>query len=115
MSQPPGPPAGPPYPPPYGGPLYYGAPGPMPTNGKATASLVVGATTLVLSWCCGFGVLGLVAVGLGAKAKSEIRRTGGVQPGNGLATAGIATGVVAALLGLVVIAALIAALAYPQP
>ena len=48
------------FPPPYG---------PLPTNSKATASLVVGIVTLVLSWCCGFRVLGLVAVALG------IRRT----------------------------------------
>lgn len=107
MSYPPGPsgPSGPPdprrYPPPYG---------PPPTNAKATASLVVGIVALVLSWCCGFGVLGLVAVALGLRAKSEIRRTDGLQPGDGLATAGIALGVLAVLLGLVAVAAFVAVL-----
>jgi len=91
-------------------PQYAVAP---PTNGKATASLVVGVTTLVLSWCCGLGVLGLVAIVLGAKARSEIRRSGGYQGGAGLATAGIATGAVAVLVGLLVIAAIVVALAHP--
>ena len=59
------------------------------------------------------GVLGLVAIVLGAKARSEIRRSGGHQGGAGLATAGIATGAVAVLVGLLVIAAIVVALANP--
>lgn len=88
------------YPPPYG---YGPTPLPVP-NGKATASLVTGITTLILSWCCGLGVVGLVAVVLGVKARAEIRASGGAQSGEGVATAGIVTGIVAVLLGLLVLA-----------
>lgn len=88
------------YPPPYG---YGASPLPVP-NGKATASLVTGITTLVLSWCCGLGVVGVVAIVLGVKARAEIRASGGTQTGEGVATAGIVTGVVAVLLGLMILA-----------
>lgn len=73
------------------------------TNGRATASLITGVSTLVLSWCCGLGVLGLVAVFLGIRARTEIRLAGGTQDGDGLAVAGIVTGAVATLIGLVTV------------
>ncbi len=103
MSHPPGPP----------GPAYGGQPehpygpyyGPT-TNGKATASLAVGIGTLVFSWCCGFGLLGVIAILLGARARSEIRASYGAQDGDGLALGGIITGAIAivvALLGLALI------------
>jgi hypothetical protein len=101
----------------YGGPPYqssqpgygpaYGQPGypaPPKTNGKATAALLTGISTLVRSWCCGAGLLGLVAVVLGVKARSEIRMSGGRQDGDGMALAGIITGAVAALIGLLALA-----------
>lgn len=90
MSEQPWPPQGPP-------PGY--APVPL-TNGKATAAMVTGVSTLVLSWCCGLGLLGLVAVFLGLRARTEIRLSDGSQSGEGLAVAGIVTGVLAALIGL---------------
>lgn len=123
-------PAGPegptaPYPsaaPGYGAPGYgapgYGAPGyaapgygpgypqpgyPPPTNGKATGSLITGITTLVLSCCPGAGLLGLVALVLGVKARGEIRASQGTQGGAGLALAGIITGGIALVLGLLVV------------
>ena len=104
MSYPPGPPQ-------PGEPYAGGYPAPAPTNGKATSALIVGITTLVLSWCCGFGVLGLVAVVLGMKGRSEIRRSGGAQGGEGIALAGVVTGAVAVLVGLVVLVAVIAVIA----
>ena len=70
------------------------------TNGKATAAMITGVSTLVLSWCCGLGVLGLVAVFLGMRGRTEIRLSGGTQSGEGLAIAGIVTGVLATLIGL---------------
>ncbi len=120
MSYPPGPPQpeqpGPTQP--YGQqyPPQYGAPPPgyapvLPTNSKATAALITGITTLVLSWCCGLGVLGLVAVVLGMKGRSEVRRSQGTQTGEGLALAGIITGAVAVLIGLATIALIIAVFA----
>ncbi|MGI8899465.1 MAG: DUF4190 domain-containing protein [Nocardioides sp.] len=104
MSYPPGPPQpGEPHPGSY--------PAPAPTNGNATSSLIVGITTLVLSWCCGFGVLGLVAVVLGMKGRSEIRRSGGAQGGEGIALAGVITGAIAVLVGLLVLIAVIGVIA----
>jgi hypothetical protein len=107
MSYPPEPP-----PPGYGygyGPAY----GPVvaPTNRKATASLVTGIASLVLSWCCGLGLVGIVAVVLGVKARSEIRASGGTQQGEGLALGGIITGAVAAVLGLLILVVMIVAIA----
>jgi uncharacterized protein DUF4190 len=112
--------------PPYGQPAYgqpaYGQPagypgvGPYgfaspPTNGKATAALWSGIALLVLSWCCGLGLVGIVPIVLGAKARSEIRTSNGQQGGAGIALAGIVTGaiaVVVGLLALVVVVVLIA-------
>lgn len=89
----------------YGQPAYgqagYGGWPPAPTpNGKATAALVTGISTLVLSWCCGLGVVGVVAVVLGVQSRREVRASGGAQTGDGLALAGIITGSVAIAVGL---------------
>ena len=94
----------------YGQPGYPGYP-PVITNGKATGALITGITTLVLSWCCGAGVLGLVAVVLGMKARSEIRASAGRQSGDGMALAGIITGVVAVLIGLATVVYVVIAIA----
>ncbi len=102
MTYPPGPPQ------PAGQPAAE--PGPAstpPTNTKATSALVVGISTLVLSWCCGLGLAGLVAVVLGVKARSEIRASAGTQGGEGVALAGIVTGAVAVVVGLLVLVAVI--------
>ena len=121
MSYPPGPAPEQPEPPEqpgygqgYGQPYgpSYGAPPPgyapvLPTNTKATAALITGITALVLSWCCGLGVLGLVAVVLGMKGRSEVRRSQGTQTGEGLALAGIITGAIAVVIGLLVIALIV--------
>jgi Domain of unknown function (DUF4190) len=109
----------PPYGQPYGPQGYgqgpyppgYAYPGVVPNNGKATASLITGIATLVLSWCCGAGVLGVVAIVLGVKARSEIRASGGRQGGDGIALAGIITGAVAVLVGIVAIVVIIVGLA----
>lgn len=109
MSHPPEPP-----PPNYG--YGYGSPygqayGPhrMPTNGKATASLITGVALLVLSLCPLVGLGGLVAVVLGVRARSEIRSSGGTQQGDGLALGGIITGGIAFAVGLLVLALLVVA------
>jgi hypothetical protein len=105
---------------PHGQPTYgYGQPGypppgygypSAPSNGKATASLIVGITTLVLSWCCGVGILGAVAIVLGVRARGEIQASQGRQTGEGMAVAGIVTGVLAVLIGLASVAVIILAL-----
>ena len=123
-------PAPPPYPPPgYGDPYgqqpypqqpgqppygYYGYAGQgfmRPRNTKAVAALWTGIGALVLTLCCGAGVLGLVPIVLGVKARSEIRATGGQQDGDGMAVAGIVTGAVAVVLSIAFIAVIVIALA----
>jgi hypothetical protein len=89
----------------YGQPVAgqppYGAP--QPTNGKAQGALWSGIALLVTS-CCGLGLLGVVPVVLGVKARREIRESQGRQAGDGLAIAGIVTGAIAIVLSLVAIA-----------
>ena len=91
---------------PYGYPGYGPpAPGygfPQPTNKKATAALWTGIGSLVLIFCCGAGMVGVVAVVLGFMARGEIRRSGGMQGGDGIAIAGIIMGAIAFVLGLVI-------------
>jgi Trk-type K+ transport system membrane component len=102
MSVPPEPPSGSGYGPgpgPGWGPAYA-APPARPTNNKATASLVTGVSSLVLSWCCGLGLVGIVAVVLGVKARREIESSQGSEQGEGLALGGIITGAIATVLGL---------------
>jgi hypothetical protein len=63
-----------------------------PRETKAAASLALGVLSVVGAMC-GVGLsLGLPAIILGALAHREIRRSGGVAGGGGLATAGIFLG-----------------------
>jgi hypothetical protein len=101
----------------YGQPVPYAHPAqgaygyPPATNGKATAALWTGIGSLVLTFCCGFpGLAGIVAVVLGVLAQGQIRRSGGQQTGGGMATAGIITGAIAFVLGLVIVVLVIVAL-----
>jgi hypothetical protein len=102
----------------YGQPLPYAYPAygtygyPPKNNGKATAAMWTGIGSLVLTFCCGFpGIAGLVAIVLGVMAQGEIRRSGGQQTGSGMAVAGIATGAIAFVLGLVIVVLVIVAIA----
>jgi hypothetical protein len=92
-----------------GGGYGYAA---KPTNGKATAALWSGIGLLVLSFCCGLGVLGVVPIVLGVKARGEIRAGGGQQGGEGMALAGIITGSIAVLLGILTIVFIVVAIAH---
>ena len=85
------------YPPSY--PVY--PPGPAPatvpgTNGKAIASIVCGAASLLLCMCY---LPALAAVVLGVIALAEINRSG--QEGQGLAVGGIVLGGLSLLAGVV--------------
>lgn len=92
------------YPPPPPQP-YSGYPqGPTPTrNGLGIAALIVGLVSIFGVVCFGFGgfVLGLVAIVLGILGRGRAKR--GEANNGGVATAGIALGV----LGIVVNAALL--------
>lgn len=96
------------YPPQYPQPGYGQTP---TTNGKATASLITGIATMLVSLCCGLGLAGVVAIVLGVKARNEIRSSGGTQGGDGMALGGIITGAIAMVLGLVGLAVIIVAIA----
>lgn len=94
----------------YGQGGLYGYGAPPRTNGKATAALWTGIGSIVLTLCCGLGILGVVPIVLGVKARAEIRATGGQQEGDGMALAGIITGAVAIVLSLLFIAAIVVAI-----
>ena len=70
------------------------------TSGKAIAALVCGIGSLIL-----FGViLGIIAIVLGVIARKEIAGNPQLK-GSGMALAGIITGVIGAILAVVLIAA----------
>ena len=86
----------------------YGIPIPAPpTAAKATTSLVLGVVSLVL---CGL-FAGIPAIVVGFLARAEIRRSGGRLGGDGLALAGIVTGILGTLWSLVLAALLVFGLA----
>lgn len=58
------------------------------TSSMAVISLISG----IAAWLGIFGLGGLLAVIFGHLAKSEIRKTGGILTGDGLATAGLVLG-----------------------
>ncbi len=68
----------------------------------------------MLAFCCGLGLVGILPIVLGVKARNEIRATGGQQEGEGMALAGIITGAIALVLSLVVIVLIIIAFASGQ-
>ncbi|OLP00838.1 hypothetical protein BVU76_18845 [Mycolicibacterium porcinum] len=69
------------------------------TNTMAIGSLVASILSLFLFAICGIGLLaGLVGLGLGITALSQIKRNG--QPGQGLAIAGIVMGAIGSLIGV---------------
>jgi hypothetical protein len=87
---------------PPGAPPDQGRPGEArgagPRETKAAASLALGVLS-VAGAMCGVGLsLGLPAIVLGALAHRDIRRSGGVAAGGGLATAGILLGSMGSVL-----------------
>ena len=87
-------------------PVTPRAPAPAPlqarqSNGLAIASLVLGIVSLPSSCCHGGGaLLGIGAVVLGFIARRQIRQSAGAQQGDGLAVAGMVTGGIAILGGV---------------
>ena len=83
----------------YGPPAYgYGYPPQQRTNGKAMWGMIVGIIAIVF---CYLGVLiGPVAIVLSVLGKKDIKRSNGTQSGDGMATAGLVTGIVGTVLWL---------------
>lgn len=76
-----------------------GPPQPAMTSGKATASLVLAISSLVL---CPVGyLLGLPAIVVGLLARRDVRRSSGRLAGDGWALGGIVIGAIGTLIGLV--------------
>ena len=107
MSQSPPPPGFPPPPPPPPlppGPACY-APAPAPpSNGLAIASMVLGILALTSMCClgCAAPMLAIPAVVLGHIALCQIRRPGSGQGGRGMAVAGLVTGYIALVIGILI-------------
>ena len=105
MAQPPAPPPGPAIQqPPYAVPGQYVpqyAP-PQPTDGKATASLILG----ILSVTCLGALTGIPAIILGHVSRSSIQKSGGKLKGEGLALAGLIMGYFSLVISLLFITAI---------
>ncbi|GAA1732904.1 DUF4190 domain-containing protein [Aeromicrobium alkaliterrae] len=67
---------------------------PTKTNGKATASLVLG----IVSFFCFGLVTGILAIVFSRMATQEIRTSNGTQTGEGLAKAGFILGIIGVVL-----------------
>lgn len=90
----------------YGQPAYgqqpygYGYPPAPQASGKATAAMIVGIVSIVF---CYLGVLiGPVAIVLAVQAKKDIKRSNGTRTGDGMATAGLITGIVGTVVWLAI-------------
>lgn len=79
----------------------------VPSSGKATASLVLGIISLVLSWIAFANVLsiicGIIGVVLGAGARKELPPYGG----RGTATAGMVCSIIALVISVLMLASFI--------
>lgn len=83
----------------YGAPGYqpYGV---QPSNGMATAALVLGIASIVLFWSFGFGVLlGILAVIFGVLGGNRAKELPG-EPQAGRAKAGLITGIIGIVGGV---------------
>lgn len=100
-----------PVPPPPNYSAVYGSPvaGMAPSNGMATAAMVLGIVGICLFWLAGIGaLLGILAVIFGAIGLSKANATPG-QPLKGRAKAGLITGVVAIVAGVAFFALVVSA------
>jgi hypothetical protein len=79
----------------------YAQPGTVRHNGLAIASLICSCVGIFL-----FAIPSVLGVIFGFVARAQIRRTGGLQPGDGLALAGIIVGF--AVIALVVVVLIVA-------
>jgi hypothetical protein len=73
---------------------YENLPPPAPAAGQTSTMAMVSLISGILGWTILFGIASVVAVITGHMAKTEIRRSGGMLSGDGLATAGLILGYV---------------------
>ncbi|URM89438.1 DUF4190 domain-containing protein [Streptomyces sp. MRC013] len=87
----------------YGG---VGAWGPRPVNGLGVASMVIGIVSIVTCFLYGLGiVLGILALVFGIIGRKRVQR--GEADNGGMATAGIVTGAVGIVLGVLILGAIV--------
>jgi hypothetical protein len=101
QQQPPMPPGSyPPPPPGYGAPGY--GPPAAPSNGQGIAGLVLGIISIPLA-CCGYGgiVLGILGIVFGYLGRKKADQ--GLATNRGQATAGLITGAVGLVLGILIL------------
>ena len=86
-------------PPAYGQPAYgYGYPPQPRNNGKAMWAMIVGIVSILF---CYLGVfIGPVAIVLAVLGKKDIKKSNGAETGEGMATAGLVTGIIGTVLWL---------------
>ena len=95
--------------PPTPGPVSYGAPNPSQSTGMAVASLICGVMSIVLLCFWFISIpLGIVAIVLAVVVRGKIAR--GEAGGAGLAKAGMITGIIGAVLSLLLTIATFAGL-----
>jgi hypothetical protein len=86
---------------PYAQVPYYGQPV-RPANGVGTAGGVVGIVAVVLFWVLFLsGILGIIAVSLGAVGLQRANQLGGVS--RGMSITGIVCGLIAVIFNLLLI------------
>jgi hypothetical protein len=85
------------------------------TNGLSIASMVLGILSIPAAFCYGCGIpLGIAALVMGLIARKQIKESGGNQPGDGMAIAGIVMGTISGLfLGIAIFMIVILALLGP--
>ena len=83
-------------------PSYLGPPSYRPA--QRTSGLAIASFVLSLVWILGFG--SLLAVILGLVARNNIKRSGGLQTGKGLATAGTIIGIIGLLGSTMIVVSL---------
>ncbi len=88
----------PPPPPGYGQQSPYGGAQPQSTSVMSIISLVTGI--LGIFPCCTIGVFSIAAIVLGVLGKKEIAESQGTKKGAGMAQAGLITGIVGLVLGV---------------
>lgn len=77
----------------------------LPTSGKAIASMVLGILSIALIY---FGIiLGPLAIGLYASARRDLRQVPPTHKGQGINTAGLVTGIIGTIIGILIVGAII--------
>ncbi len=94
-----------PYQPSYGG---YGSYGVAPTrHPRAVLALVLGIISVVFASACVGGVIGIPAIMISRKTRSEMDATPGRYTGRGMATAGLVMGIFGVVLSVLFIIAFV--------